>query len=296
MTRKIAQRWASMGLFVCALTCLPCERAMATTAGPPPEVTVEQIFGDIEVLANLRSLSLTANQLAGMVGIVEGFSEVRQRVARQRNRQDVRRALWQVREFFLLAEEAEEPWTPMEAYHEFLEEQEEVLENAVDRAVGQMAALLTKEQTLTIARRETLYGEIEQAVKHLAALADSDDDEWREWRNDVATELTEMARDENPDAPRGLNDRIVMFMIQARAKGADYLKENQAKLYKELEALILPAERRGGPSAEEREERVHEVLEYMLREERVLPLLKEKLAKRSQRNSACPAGQGGGNE
>jgi len=246
--------------------------------GPPEEMTVEQMFQDIEALEGLRLISPDARQTRAMVETVEEFHKVKKAVSERKNQPHLRRALWQVRTRLLEGEKREEEvWEPLEELWEMMEQQEETMERASERALAELRSLLTKEQIRRIALQDTPYGRIERAVRDLASFAVGDGGDWREWRSETASELTEIAHDQNPQAPKDLDDQLLMLFIQARKKGANYVKANQEKLYKEILALVMQPDKRGGPSLEEQHERVNEMMGYLLEEPRMLVLLKEKL-------------------
>lgn len=252
------------------------------TEAVPPDVALDQISLDIERLTQLNVLRLDVKQLTQMLPVAEQLERACKQIEKDHNLAGTKSAMWQVR-MKLLMEEPGDPWLPMASFWEKSEQREKAFNEELAKAVGQLKQLLSEEQQKTLARRGTAWGRMDECLEGLEAGFKLEEDEWRSWRDQTASTLAQVAAEISPDTAKGVSDRVLLVLISAREKGPDYVKGNLVQLRSQLLAATLPENKRDGPFAEEREERIRGALSDLLKDAQGRALLKEKLEAKKAR-------------
>lgn len=243
-------------LLDCAKTQPPAEQLK-----PPAGKSYDDIRHEIEVLAFIKRWEFGKEQLALIHKLVAKLRQAEAEIDKARNSPELLALLWQARMATLRGEDAT-PWLEKaeELEGKLVHPLEEAFWNMREQALDELRKSLSDEQALRMAISGTVWARLIEVANEFVEVAKADEDRWVDWRTSVVSELRYAAREHNPNAPKDLADQITIMLIKLRQLAIEQPKQARADLHKRLLNLILPEEKRAGPTKEEAEERIRGLL------------------------------------
>ncbi|MCS7252979.1 MAG: hypothetical protein RMK18_04955 [Armatimonadota bacterium] len=228
---------------------------------PPVGKSYNDIRSEIDVLVFIKRWGFDKEQLKLAHKLVMKLYEAENEIEKARNSPELLALLWQARMAMLRGEDAT-PWLEKvdELEGNLTSKLEEAFWELHEQVLNELRKALSNEQASKMAIDETVWGRLVEVANEFAEMVKADEDEWVNWRTSVANELRDAAREHNPNAPKDIADQITIMLIKFKQLAVEQPKQAKADLHKRLLSLVLPEEKRTGPTKEEAEERIREIL------------------------------------
>lgn len=240
----------------CAKTQPPAEQLK-----PPAGKSYSDIRNEVEVLAFIKRWGFSKEQLELIRKLVLKLRQAEAEIEKARNSPELLALFWQARMAMLRGEDAT-PWLEKaeELEGKLVHPLEEAFWNMRDQALDELRKSLSDEQASRMAISGTVWARLIEVANEFVEMAKADEDEWVNWRTSVVSELKDAARAHNPNAPKDVADQITIMLIKLRQLAIEQPKQARADLHKRLLNLVLPEEKRAGPTKEEAEESIRLLL------------------------------------
>ena len=237
----------------------------AEQQAPPAGKTYDDIMAEINVLRFIRKWRFTKAQVEQMYKLISQLLKAQEEYEKALNSAEVLKAFWRVRMALLHGEDANALLDKAnELEGEVTGKLWEEYENLRERTLDELRKLLNDEQASKMAIEGTVWGRLIEVANEFVEMAKAEEDTWVEWRTSVANELRNTARELNPQAPKNVGDQITILLIKLRQLAVEQPQQARADLHKRLLEMLLPEEKRAGPTKEEAEERIRDSLYALL--------------------------------
>lgn len=253
----------------------PAEQQM-----PPAGKTYHDIRAEIEVLRFIRKWNFTRAQIEQIYNPILNLLKAQEEYEKALNSAEVLKAFWRVRMALLFGEDANALLDKARELRDKLAGKFEAqLDELRERTLDELRKVLSDEQASKMAIEGTVWGRLIEVANEFVEMAKAGEDEWVEWRTSIANELRDTARELNPQAPKNLSDQITVLLIKLRQLAVEQPQQAKSDLHKRLLEMVLPEEKRAGPTKEEAEEHIRSSLHTLLENLRATEsVLKEMLA------------------
>lgn len=260
MHRTASVMTLMLAITVCLLDC-PEAQPPVQQLKPPPEKNYADISREIEVLMFIRRWGFSREQLELIRKLVTKLRQAESELERARNSPELLELLWQARMAMLRGDDAT-PW--LEKAEQLRSKLVGALEEAFwelhERTLNELRKVLSDEQASKMSIEGTVWARLIEIADEFVKVAKAEEDEWVIWRTSVANELRDAAREHNPNAPKNVADQITLLLIKLKQLAIEQPKQARADLYKRLLDIVLPQEKQAGPTKDEAEGRLRELL------------------------------------
>ncbi|MFA4030373.1 MAG: hypothetical protein GDYSWBUE_002107 [Candidatus Fervidibacterota bacterium] len=260
MHRTASVMTLMLAITVCLLDC-PEAQPPIQQLKPPPEKNYADISREIEVLMFIRRWGFSREQLELIRKLVTKLRQAESELERARNSPELLELLWQARMAMLRGDDAT-PW--LEKAEQLRSKLVGALEEAFwelhERTLNELRKVLSDEQASKMSIEGTVWARLIEIADEFVKVAKAEEDEWVIWRTSVANELRDAAREHNPNAPKNVADQITLLLIKLKQLAIEQPKQARADLYKRLLDIVLPQEKQAGPTKDEAEGRLRELL------------------------------------
>jgi len=238
----------------------PAEQQM-----PPAGKTYHDIRAEIEVLRFIRKWNFTRAQIEQIYNPILKLLKAQEEYEKALNSAEVLKAFWRVRMALLFGEDANALLDKARELRDKLAGKFEAqLDELRERTLDELRKVLSDEQASKMAIEGTVWGRLIEVANEFVEMAKAGEDEWVEWRTSIANELRDTARELNPQAPKNLSDQITVLLIKLRQLAVEQPQQAKSDLHKRLLEMVLPEEKRAGPTKEEAEEHIRSSLYALL--------------------------------
>jgi hypothetical protein len=248
-------------------------------AQEPVAETVDEVSEDIDVLEQLNMYGFTVEQLQAMIPILTELDAKRQALATYKRSDEALEPMRALRDALIKGEATDQLQTNTEMVWDRMMELEDAHEEAIPGTMKKIAALLTGDQLAMLSLGdEWAYDEADRIFATLDTARDFDDDTFNKWRDQTARQIAFRAAGESEEKAKQIQDKVKQFLDKARKLKEDEYMDQYDDLFDELQTLIVSSQPE--PLREVVEAQAAEELEYVMRSERILPLIKAQVKAR----------------
>jgi ASC-1-like (ASCH) protein len=248
-------------------------------AQEPPAQTVDEISEDIDVLEQLNTYGFTVEQLQAMVPILKELDAKRQVLEAYKRSDEALAPMRALRDALIEGKAADQLQTNTEVVWDRMMELEDAYEEAIPGTMKKIAALLTDDQLAALSvGDEWAYDETDRIFATLDTARDFDDDTFSKWRDQTARQIAFRGAAESEEKAKQIQDKVKQFLDKARKMKEDEYMDQYDDLFDELQTLIAGSQPK--PLREVVEAQAAEELEYVMRSERILPLIEAQVKAR----------------
>lgn len=248
-------------------------------AQEPAAETVTEISEDIDVLEQINVYEFTVEQLQAMVPILKELDTKRQALQTYKRSEEALGPMRALRDALIKGKATDQLQTGMEVVWDRMMELEEAYEEAVPGAMEKIAALLTDDQLAMLSLGdEWAYDETDRIFATLDTARDFNDETFNQWRDQTARQIAFRAAGESEEKANQIQDKVKQFLDKVRKLKEDAYMDQYDDLFDELQTLIAGSQPK--PLREVVEAQAAEELEYVMRSERILPLIEAQVKAR----------------
>lgn len=250
----------------------------ALTQEPAAE-TVDQVSEDIDVLEQLNTYEFTVEQLQALIPILKELEATRQALETYKRSDEALGPMRTLRDALIKGKASDQLQTGMEAVWDRMQELEDAYEEAIPGAMKQVAALLTDDQLAMLSLGDDwAYDEADRIFSTLDTARGFNDQTFNQWRDQTARQIAFRAAGEGEEKANEIQDKVKQFLDKARKLKEDQYMDQYDDLFDELQKLIASSQPK--PLREVVEAQAAEELEYVMRSERILPLIEAQVKAR----------------
>jgi len=259
----------------CALLTAVLLVGLAGSQEPPTE-SVDEVSEDIDLLEQLSMYEFTVEQLQAIIPILKDLETRRQALEGYKRSEEALAPMRALREALIKGEATDELQMGVEVVSDQMMALEEAHDEAVPGAMKQVAALLTDEQlTMLNLDDEWAYDEADRIFADLDNARDFDDATFSAWRDRAARQVAFRAAGDSQEKAKQVEDAVKQLLSKARSLKEDAYMDQYDDLFDELHELISNSQPK--PLREVVEAQAAEELEYVMRSERILPLIEARV-------------------
>ncbi len=241
-----------------------------------PTESVDEVSEDIDLLEQLSMYEFTLDQLQAIVPVLTELEARRLALEGYKRSEEALAPMRALREALIKGEATDELHTGVEVVWDQMMELEEAYDEAIPGAMGKVAALLTDEQIAVLGLEdEWAYDETDRIFADLDNARDFDDATFNAWRDRAARQVAFRAAGDSQEKAKQVEDTVKQFLNRARNLKEDDYMDRYDELFDELHELINSSQPK--PLREVIEAQAAEELEYVMRSERILPLIEARV-------------------
>jgi hypothetical protein len=250
-----------------------------TIAQEPAAETVDEVSEDIDVLEQMSMYEFTVEQLQTMVPILKELDAKRQALETYKRSDEALEPMRAMRDALIKGKVTDDLHTGMEVVWDTMMQLEDAYEEAIPAAMKKIAALLTDEQLAMLSMGdEWAYDETDRVFTTLDSAREFDDPTFTAWRDRTARQIAFRAAGESEEKGLHVEGQVKQFLDKARKLKEDAYMEQYDDLFDELQTIIAGSQPK--PLREVVEAQAAQELEYVMRSERILPLIEAQVKAR----------------
>jgi hypothetical protein len=246
------------------------------TSQEQPAESVDEVSEDIDLLEQISIYAFTLDQFRTMIPILKELEAKRQALEAYKRSEEALAPMRAVREALIKDEASDQLHTGVEVVWDQMQELEEAYEEAIRPAMEGIAALLTDEQLAMLSlEEEWAFDEADQILADLDNARDLDEATFNAWRDQKARQVAFRAAGDSVEKAKKVQDNVSQFLNKARNLKEDEYMDRYDDLFDELQELIASSQPK--PLRQVVEAQAAEELEFVMRSERVLPLIEARV-------------------
>jgi hypothetical protein len=234
--------------------------------------TVDELGADNDLLAQLDTYGLAADQLTQLVPILKTLDAKRQDLEAYKRSDEALAPLRALRDARIKGKVTPDIEDAAEPVWQKLSDLESAFEEAVPEAVKQAVKVLTDEQLNRMAEGgDAIADEADMILGEVEAAGELKDAEFTQWRDEQAGDAAKrMAPDDGQKAAQ-LEKGLQAFFDKVHKLSPDAYEKQADALYEELHTLLANAH--PTLTRQEAEDQAGQELEFIIRAPRTLPLI-----------------------